>query len=78
MDYKPWNLNFRFLLFTFTFLLDYRFPGDYSDGATPLPFPNREVKPISADGTALVTGWESRSSPGFFFFRPKSGAEKEK
>ena len=25
--------------------------GDYSNGAPPLPIPNREVKPISADGT---------------------------
>ena len=28
---------------------------------SPLPIPNREVKPISADGTALR--WESRSPP---------------
>jgi hypothetical protein len=34
--------------------------GDYSGGVPPLPIPNREVKPASADGTAL---WESRSSP---------------
>ena len=33
--------------------------GVYSDGDPPLPIPNREVKPVSADGTAL--GWESRS-----------------
>ena len=26
--------------------------GGYSDGAPPLPIPNREVKPVSADGTA--------------------------
>ena len=26
--------------------------GDYSSGEPPLPIPNREVKPISADGTA--------------------------
>ena len=35
--------------------------GDYSGGVPPLPIPNREVKPASADGTALL--WESRSSP---------------
>ena len=35
--------------------------GDYSVGVPPLPIPNREVKPDSADGTALL--WESRSSP---------------
>ena len=26
--------------------------GGYSNGVPPLPIPNREVKPISADGTA--------------------------
>jgi hypothetical protein len=26
--------------------------GDYSSGVPPLPIPNREVKPTSADGTA--------------------------
>ena len=40
-------------------------PGDYCEGETPVPIPNTEVKPLNADGTAL--GWESRSSPGFFF-----------
>jgi len=33
---------------------DRRSLGDYSDGVPPLPIPNREVKPASADGTALV------------------------
>ena len=28
--------------------------GGYSDGVPPLPIPNREVKPFSADGTAKV------------------------
>ncbi len=28
--------------------------GDYSVGVPPLPIPNREVKPDSADGTAFV------------------------
>ena len=40
------------------------FPGGYSGGGTPLPIPNREVKPSSADGTAWETLWESRSLPG--------------
>ena len=31
-----------------------RSSGDYSDGVPPLPIPNREVKPASADGTAIV------------------------
>ena len=40
------------------------FSGDYSIGETPVPIPNTEVKPYCADGTALETGWESRSLPG--------------
>ena len=39
--------------------------GDDGGGDTPLPIPNREVKPASADGTAEETPWESRSSPIF-------------
>ena len=31
-----------------------RFNGGYSEGAPPLTIPNREVKPLSADGTATV------------------------
>ena len=30
--------------------------GGYSDGAPPLPIPNREVKPVCADGTAIPSG----------------------
>ncbi len=30
--------------------------GGHGDGVTPLPIPNREVKPISADGTAETVG----------------------
>src|SRR3954470_9833414 len=37
--------------------------GGHSGGVTPGPIPNPEVKPSSADGTALETGWESRSPP---------------
>ena len=37
--------------------------GDFSGGVTPVPIPNTVVKPSSADGTALATMWESRSSP---------------
>ena len=37
--------------------------GIYSNRVPPLPIPNREVKPISADGTA--ERWESRSMPTF-------------
>src|SRR4051794_40588057 len=41
------------------------FGGD-SEGATPLPIPNRAVKPLSADGTWDSRPWESRSPPVFF------------
>src|SRR5947209_9564628 len=41
-----------------------------SEGETPGPIPNPEAKPFSADGTALVTGWESRSPPDIFHERP--------
>ncbi len=30
------------------------FLGDYCAGGPPLPIPNREVKPRSADGTAIM------------------------
>ena len=36
--------------------------GGYGGGAPPLPIPNREVKPASADGTAPAA-WESRKPP---------------
>src|SRR5262245_227540 len=39
--------------------------GGFGGGETPLPIPNREVKPSCADGTARDTGWESRSPPLF-------------
>ena len=38
--------------------------GDHSERDIPLPIPNREVKPLNADGTAGETLWESRKSPG--------------
>ena len=41
-----------------------KFPGDNSGGVTPVPIPNTEVKPSSADGTWRETAWESRSLPG--------------
>lgn len=40
-----------------------RFPVAHSEGETPLPIPNRAVKPLSADGTWRATSWESRSPP---------------
>src|SRR5881628_4273850 len=40
--------------------------GDHGGGETPVPFPNTEVKPSSADGTAGVTRRESRSLPSTY------------
>jgi hypothetical protein len=42
-------------------------PGNHNRGETPVPIPNTEVKPFSADGTARGAEWESRSLPGFFY-----------
>ena len=38
--------------FNLTNLKSRKILGGYSGGAPPLPIPNREVKPASADGTA--------------------------
>ena len=40
--------------------------GDESEGEPPVPIPNTEVKPFSANGTWLDTTWESRTSPNFY------------
>src|SRR4051795_13599781 len=40
-----------------------RFSGGYGEGETPLPIPNRAVKPLSADGTWLARARESRTPP---------------
>ena len=47
--------------------------GGNSEGETPLPIPNRAVKPLSADGTWDSRPWESRSPP--VFFRPQRAAQ---
>ena len=39
--------------------------GDHSDRVTPVPIPNTEVKPVSADGTWGEIPWESRTSPDY-------------
>ncbi len=36
--------------------------GDYINGVQPLPIPNREVKPVSADGTGVTPGRVCRRS----------------
>ena len=43
-----------------------KFPGGHRGRVTPVPIPNTEVKPATADGTACVGVWESRSLPGLF------------
>ena len=45
--------------------------GDDSEGETPVPIPNTEVKPFSADGTWGETPWESRSLPEFKYLLTK-------
>ena len=39
--------------------------GDESEGEPPVPIPNTEVKPFSANGTWSDTTRESRTSPNF-------------
>ena len=43
-------------------------PGGNRERETPVPIPNTAVKPLIADGTALVTVWESRTLPGLALF----------
>ena len=42
--------------------------GSSSEVETPVPIPNTEVKRLSADDTALATGWENRPPPGAILF----------
>src|ERR1039457_6895577 len=44
--------------------------GGYGEGETPLPIPNRAVKPLSADGTWPARAWESRSPPVYLSTSP--------
>src|SRR5579862_2008370 len=37
--------------------------GDCSERDPPVPIPNTEVKPLSPDGTARASVWESRTLP---------------
>ena len=53
----------------------FRFLGDHGGGETPVPIPNTEVKPFSADGTAWVTVWESRTLPRIKFASAKAEIE---
>src|SRR3954451_11465344 len=40
-----------------------KIPVVHGEWETPLPIPNRAVKPLCADGTWGATSWESRSPP---------------
>jgi hypothetical protein len=50
--------------------------GGFGEGETPLPIPNRAVKPLSADGTWPARAWESRTPPVYFnaIEPPKGGS----
>ena len=50
---------------------DTKFPGGHRSRVTPVPIPNTEVKLATADGTACVGAWESRSLPGLFSPSPR-------
>ncbi len=52
------------------------FLGDHGEGETPVPIPNTEVKPFSADGTAWEAVWESRTLPRLTFILTKVGIVK--
>ena len=47
-----------------------KFAGGHRIRVTPVPIPNTEVKPDTADGTAWETVWESRSLPALSRQRP--------
>jgi hypothetical protein len=50
-----------------------KFSGGLGERETPVPIPNTEVKPLSVDGTARATVWESRTLPGIFLSIQKMG-----
>lgn len=50
--------------------------GDYCTGAPPLPIPNREVKPLRADGTAVTGGRVGRRQI-FIVFAEASAKENQ-
>ena len=73
-DLPPWcgelELLLTYTLSLFNTNLVKRSLGDPCGGGTPGYIPNPVVKPASADGTAPVAGWESRSLPRDFFLIP--------
>ena len=50
--------------------------GGYGERETPLPIPNRAVKPLSADGTWPARAWESRTPPVFTCERAPDASER--
>src|SRR5687768_12917140 len=52
--------------------------GGFGVGETPLPIPNRAVKPHSADGTWPSRAWESRSPPVLSSHEPPSRAARRR
>ena len=42
-----------------------KFSGEFTARVPPVPIPNTEVKPLSPDGTACASVWESRKSPDY-------------
>src|SRR3954464_3835340 len=43
-----------------------KYAGGHRIRVPPVPIPNTEVKPDTADGTVWETAWESRSLPALF------------
>jgi hypothetical protein len=75
LDVRFWILDEKRLLSRIKYPVSaaFKFLGDYGEGVTPVPIPNTEVKPFSADGTAWVTVWESRTLPRLNFILAKAG-----
>ena len=43
--------------------------GGNGEGVPPVPIPNTEVKPFSAENTSLETGWKDKTLPDFHLKR---------
>ena len=48
-------------------LIEFTISGGNSEGVPPVPIPNTEVKPFSAENTSLETGWKDKTLPDFHF-----------
>src|ERR1041384_4091924 len=51
------------------------YAGGHRSRVTPVPIPNTEVKPATADGTARETAWESRSLPAVIVGKSPSSVD---